>query len=93
MVIVFSPIEKENSGNLGEWGNIYLPHSCTCLQDTPYRHVHEAKDNVKKTDMDFPDESACQCRGHGFSPWAGKIPQNAGRATKPVCHKNYSPHA
>ena len=19
-------------------------------------------------------ESACQCRGHGFSPWVGKIP-------------------
>ena len=22
-------------------------------------------------------ESACQCRGHGFEPWSGKIPQTA----------------
>ena len=22
-------------------------------------------------------ESACQCRGHGFEPWSGKIPQAA----------------
>ena len=24
-------------------------------------------------------ESACQCRGHGFEPWAGKIPHAAER--------------
>ena len=24
-------------------------------------------------------ESACQCRGHGFEPWSGKIPQAAER--------------
>ncbi|KAJ8786649.1 hypothetical protein J1605_006138 [Eschrichtius robustus] len=29
-------------------------------------------------------ESACQCRGHGFDPWSGKIP-HAG-ATKLVGH-------
>ena len=23
------------------------------------------------------EESACQCRGHGFDPWSGKIPQAA----------------
>ena len=23
-------------------------------------------------------ESACQCRGHGFEPWSGKIPHAAG---------------
>ena len=22
-------------------------------------------------------ESACQCRGHGFEPWSGKIPHAA----------------
>ena len=22
-------------------------------------------------------ESACQCRGHGFKPWSGKIPHDA----------------
>ena len=27
-------------------------------------------------------ESAYQCRGHGFSPWVGKIPRR--RATKPM---------
>ena len=24
-------------------------------------------------------ESACQCRGHGFEPWSGKIPHAAGQ--------------
>ena len=24
-------------------------------------------------------ESACQCRGHGFEPWSGKIPRAAGQ--------------
>ena len=32
-------------------------------------------------------ESACQCRGHRFDPWAGRIPTCRG-AAKPVCH-NY----
>ena len=39
-------------------------------------------------------ESACQCRGHGFSPWSGKIPRDTGQlklcatATEPVlCYK------
>ena len=32
------------------------------------------------TSMDFPggvvvkNSSTCQCRGHGFEPWSGKIP-------------------
>ena len=37
-------------------------------------------------------ESACQCRGHGFDPWSGKIPHAVGRnwawvpqLPKPVC--------
>ena len=33
-------------------------------------------------------ESACQCRGHGFEPWSGKIPHAARRAARPVSH-NY----
>ena len=24
-------------------------------------------------------ESTCQCRGHGFSPWSGKIPRATGQ--------------
>ena len=24
-------------------------------------------------------KNACQCREHGFSPWAGKIPQATGQ--------------
>ena len=33
----------------------------------------------KSYKMEFPWwcsgwESACQCRGHGFEPWSGKIP-------------------
>ena len=27
----------------------------------------------------------CQCRGHGFEPWSGKIPHASG-STKPVRH-------
>ena len=35
--------------------------------------------------------STCQCRGHGFNPWSGKIPHTAEQlsscatAAKPVC--------
>ena len=38
-------------------------------------------------------ESACQCRGHGFEPWSGRIPHAAEQlgpcatATEPACHK------
>ena len=36
---------------------------------------------LKKTTRGFPGgavvESACQCRGHGFEPWSGKIPHAA----------------
>ena len=27
-------------------------------------------------------ESACQCRGHGFEPWSGKIPHAAGQLSQ-----------
>ena len=36
-------------------------------------------------------ESACQCRGHGFEPWSGKVPHAAGQlgpwatTTEPAC--------
>ena len=37
---------------------------------------------IKKYAKGFPSwssgrESACQCRGHGFDPWSGKIPHAA----------------
>ena len=32
------------------------------------------------------EQSACQCRGHGFDPCTGKIPHGF-RATKSVHHK------
>ena len=31
------------------------------------------------------EESACQCRRHGFDPWSRKIPH----ATKPSCHYHW----
>ena len=43
-------------------------------------------------------ECACQCRGHGFDPWSGKIPHVVGhinphaRATEPVCCNYWSLH-
>ena len=33
-------------------------------------------------------ESACQCRGHRFGPWSGKIPPTTERAAGPM-HHNY----
>ena len=45
------------------------------------------------------EESACQCRGHGFEPWSRKIPhateQLTPRATttEPLCHNYWSPRA
>ena len=44
-------------------------------------------------------ESACQCRGHGFEPWSGKIPHAAEQLapwvtiTEPACHNYWSPCA
>ena len=44
-------------------------------------------------------ESACQCRGHGFEPWSGKIPHAAEQlspcttTTEPTCHNYRSLHA
>ena len=44
-------------------------------------------------------ETACQCRGHGFDPWSGKIPQAAEQlspwatTTEPTCHNYWSPCA
>ena len=44
-------------------------------------------------------ESACQCRGHGFELWSGKIPQAVEQlslcaaTTEPACHNDCSPCA
>ena len=44
-------------------------------------------------------ESACQCRGHGFEPWSGKIPHAAEQlspcatTTEPASHNFWSLHA
>ena len=36
---------------------------------TIVKQLYSNKDVKKKK------ESACQCRGHGFSPWSGRIPR------------------
>ena len=59
---------------------------------------HKAKDTVQLKDRNsgLPWwrsgwESACQCRGHGFKPWSGKIPHAAEQLgpwatiTEPAC--------
>ena len=44
-------------------------------------------------------ESACQCRGHGFEPWSGKIPHATellslcATTTELACHNYWSLHA
>ena len=35
-------------------------------------------------------ESACQCRGHGFNPWSGKIPHVVGQLS--LCTTNTEAH-
>ena len=42
----------------------------------------QADSAIKKNEIGLPWwrsgwESACQCRGHGFEPWSGKIPHAA----------------
>ena len=32
---------------------------------------------AKAGGQNFPGGAACQCRGHGFDPWSGKIPHAA----------------
>ena len=34
--------------------------------------------NLNKPHSSVGKESACQCRGHGFNPWSGKIPYAMG---------------
>ena len=59
------------------------------------------KKNKTKQNLGLPwwrsgQKSACQCRGHGFNPWSGKIPHAAEQlspwatTTEPVL---YSPRA
>ena len=37
------------------------------------------------------EEFVCQCRGHGFNPWSGKIPYGTGQIS--LCIVTLSPHA
>ena len=53
----------------------------------PYSFKRRNKKRTKHTLKMYPGlpwwrsgwESACQCRGHGFEPWSGKIPHAAER--------------
>ena len=53
----------------------------TCVPASPFSC--ESKALLKMQSLGgFPGgavvkESACQCRGHGFEPWSGKIPHAA----------------
>lgn len=35
--------------------------------------------NKRRTGISLVVQSACHCRGHGFDPWSGKIPQATGQ--------------
>ena len=53
-----------------------LPHTIMHLGDLQtFAHTMIQWNNL----LDFPggttDETACQCKRHGFDPWSGKIPQ------------------
>ena len=48
------------------------------------RDKHDALQGLRKYKAGLPCwrsgwESACQCRGHGFEPWSGRIPRAAER--------------
>ena len=57
--------------------------ACTSLSVTYYKNLILTFYYIKKeTDWGLPWwrsgwASACQCRGHGFEPWSGKIPHAA----------------
>ena len=56
---------------------IFLSDTETCLSFS----------TLKKTNHGFPwwssgKESTCQCRGHRFDPWSGKIPHAMGQLAR-----------
>ena len=69
----------KNSTNV----RVIIIEDSTCLKarETSFRDLQLRKLN-KKYPWGLPWwrsgwESACQCRGHGFEPWSGKIPHAA----------------
>ena len=53
------------------WGLFVLPLSLSHPTFNP------SINPIDSTFKIFPSSSACQCRGHGFEPWSGKIPRAA----------------
>ena len=61
------------------------PQTAQKARNSPHTWVGQKKKEkteTKNTDRGLPWwrsgwESACQCRGHGFEPWSGKIPHAA----------------
>ena len=61
---------------------LYLPPALLFNLNSSPTKKNIPKQNRTKTSFGLPCwrsgwESACQCRGHGFEPWSGKIPHAA----------------
>ena len=54
-----------------QWLRIRLPRLSGSMKRLVFHSVNVRVSQKKKK------ESACQCRGHGFKPWSGKIPHAA----------------
>ena len=61
------------------WTTFQILYACVYI----YTHTHTHTHTPSKTGVGGLPwwrsgwESACQCRGHGFEPWSGKIPHAA----------------
>ena len=60
------------------WGNLWnIYYIILCCQLSYY--IQELRSTAGLPWWRSGWESACQCRGHGFEPWSGKIPHAAER--------------
>ena len=71
--------------SVGQWGKKWRQmHSCTNATGKIPKWLkvttlskHLLNKNIKYRTSLVVKDSACQCRGHEFHPWSGKIPQAA----------------
>ena len=89
-------------GNGGEFSALQLLCKCSFLSSCSLPCLMEFHSSHTRLEFHQKDsrglpwwrsgwESACQCRGHGFEPWSGKIPHAAEQlspwatTTEPAC--------
>ena len=68
----------------GTWKQPKCPSTDEWIKKMWHIYTTEYYSAIKRNEIGLPWwrsgwESACQCRGHGFEPWSGKIPRAAER--------------